>query len=70
MTLKFKVSSMVCEHCARAVTQAIHNLESTAKVTIDLETKIVEIDTQAEPASIQQAITAIGHTSEFNPFQG
>ena len=64
MTMNFKVPSMVCEGCVTTVKDAILTHEPNAKVDIDLDTKQVTVDTEASEASIQQVITAVGHTVE------
>lgn len=64
MKLELKVPSMVCNGCVDAVTKAIKTVDGNAEVKIGLETKIVEAETEASAASIEQAITAIGHTVE------
>lgn len=62
MTLELKVTSMVCEVCAKTVTNAIKNVDGQAAVIIDLSTKLVQVETQASEAAIKEAIAAAGHT--------
>lgn len=64
MTLELKVTSMVCEVCAKTVTNAIKNVDGQAAVSIDLSTKLVQVETQASEAAIKEAIAAAGHTVE------
>jgi copper chaperone len=64
MTLEMKVNSMVCEVCAKTVTNTIKNVDAEAEVTIDLSTKFVKVETQASESSIKEAIAAAGHTVE------
>ncbi len=57
----FQVSGMTCNHCVRAVTQSIHEVDPAAVVRIDLPTGRVEVDTQAAPTTIATAITEAGY---------
>ena len=60
--LSFQVPDMTCGHCAGAITKAVKALDPAAKVDIDLAQHLVRIDTQAEPAALEQAIRAEGYT--------
>ena len=62
MTMNFKVPSMVCDGCITTIKDAIITHEPEAKVEIDLDSKIVKVDTEASEESIRQVITAVGHT--------
>ncbi len=62
MTMNFKVPSMVCEGCIDTIKDAIITHEPEAKVEIDLDSKLVKVDTEASEESIRQVITAVGHT--------
>lgn len=62
MILEIKVPSMVCQSCAETITKAIQQEESHAKVEVNLDSKIVKLETQASEESIEQIITAVGHT--------
>ena len=53
---------MVCDGCVTTVENAIKTHEPQAKVEINLETKQVNVDTEASETSIRQIITAAGHT--------
>ncbi len=61
MTITLKVPSMVCDGCVSTVKDAILTHEPKAKVEIDLDSKQVNVDTDASEASIKQVITAAGH---------
>lgn len=64
MTINLKVPSMVCDGCVDTVKEAIKTHEPEAKVSINLDSKQVEVDTEASKESIVQIITAAGHTVE------
>jgi len=55
------VEDMTCKHCVGRVTKAVQDVDGTAKVDIDLPTKKVRIDSQANLDSIVQAIDAAGY---------
>jgi copper chaperone len=64
MTITLKVPSIACDGCANTITKAINNQQPTAKVSVDIVTKIVTVETDAAPSEIEQAITSVGHTIE------
>ena len=59
--VELTVRGMSCGPCARAVTQAVQGIDPAAKVEIDLATKLVAIDSDADIASIEAAIEAAGY---------
>jgi copper chaperone len=63
-TMSFKVPSIVCDGCAKTITEEILVHESDAKINVDLQTKTVSVETGASEETIKQAITAVGHTVE------
>ncbi len=63
-TMTLNVPSIVCDGCAKAITDAILTHESDAKVEVDVKAKTVQVDTGASEESIKQMITALGHTVE------
>jgi copper chaperone len=62
MALELKVPSIVCSGCVDTITKAIMDLDSSASVKSDLETKTVSVETTASEAAVKEAITKIGHT--------
>ena len=64
MALELKVPSMVCTGCVDNITKQIKNNFPNATVNIDLETKMVNVETEASKESIVQVITDAGHTVE------
>ncbi len=64
MTLELKVPSIVCAGCVDNITKQIKSNFPNATVNIDLETKMVNVDTEASKDSIVQVITSAGHTVE------
>jgi Cu+-exporting ATPase len=55
------VEDMSCKHCVGRVTKAVQEIDQEAKVDIDLPTKKVKIDSQADLDRIARAIDAAGY---------
>jgi Cu+-exporting ATPase len=55
------VEDMTCKHCVGRVTKAVQEIDGEAKVDIDLPSKKVKIDSQANLDRIVQAIDAAGY---------
>ena len=55
------VEDMSCGHCVGRVTKAVQGIDETATVTIDLPTKRVRIDSDADLERIVAAIDAVGY---------
>ena len=55
------VDGMSCGHCVGRVTKAVQGVDEAARVTIDLPTRKVSVDSKAELASIAAAIDAAGY---------
>ena len=43
--MKFRIENMTCGGCARSVTATIKDLDENATVNIDVDTKLVEVNT-------------------------
>jgi copper chaperone len=61
---ELKVSGMSCQHCVKAVTQAIQALDPQARIEIDLDAGRVQIDSRLERAALATAIDDAGYTVE------
>jgi copper chaperone len=59
--MQFNIPQMSCGHCAHAVKEAVHDVDPAAKVDVDLATKRVEVDTQADRAKIVAALAEAGY---------
>jgi copper chaperone len=55
-----KVSEMTCGGCINAVTRAVQNQDPQAKVSADLTTQIVTLQTSLSPEVASQLITDAG----------
>jgi len=58
--MKFEVQDMTCAHCVSRITQTVKDLDASATVEIDLESKQVKISSQLSPDDVQQAIAEAG----------
>ena len=60
MTLHFTVPDMDCGGCVRSITEAIHQLDKTAKVDANLESKDVAVSGKADAKTYAKAIEDAG----------
>ena len=60
MTETYRVGGMNCGGCAAAVTQAIKQIDPTAKVAVDLESGNVRIDGRLARDAVQRAVEEAG----------
>lgn len=61
MRVEFVVSDMTCNHCVKAITSAVHEIESQALVNIDLASHKVVIEQANDVDALQQAIADEGY---------
>ena len=62
---RFKITGMTCEHCVRAVTNAVRDVDPGAAVAVDLGTGRLTVENGTAPASrIAEAVAAEGYTAE------
>ena len=64
MTETYRVGGMNCGGCVAAVTQAIKQLDPTAKVAIDLESGNVRIDARVAREAVRRAVEEAGFSFE------
>ncbi len=60
--MQVQVEGMTCGHCVKAVTRAITELDSAAKVNVDLGAGRVDVESRLSPSEISAAITDAGYT--------
>ena len=61
--ISFQVNDMTCGHCVGSITKAIKDLDSGAKVQIDLASQRVEIEpARANAVELNNAIKDAGYT--------
>ncbi|ENX01208.1 MULTISPECIES: heavy-metal-associated domain-containing protein [Acinetobacter] len=58
--MKFRIENMTCGGCARSVTATIKDLDEHARVEIDVEKKLVEVETGVHQDEIVAALTEDG----------
>jgi copper chaperone len=61
MQEQFDVRGMTCNHCVRAVTDAIRIVDATARVEVDLATGRVTVGSVAPRDRLEQAIRGEGY---------
>jgi len=61
---QFIVPDMSCANCVAHITQAIHELEAAAKVSIDLASKRVEVQSESDAQAIVAALDEAGYTAQ------
>lgn len=57
----FDVQGMTCNHCAKAVTTAVRQLDPQAQVQVDLTSKKVEVQSNVAREAIAKAIADEGY---------
>jgi copper chaperone len=58
--MQFHIQDMTCGGCVRGVSAAIRSVDPAAEVKADLETRNVEVETQAPRAQLVAALTEAG----------
>lgn len=59
---EFKVEGMTCNHCVQAVTRSLTQLDSTAKVVVDLPSQTVKVESTQDPKALAAEIEEAGYT--------
>ncbi|MFM2068471.1 MAG: Periplasmic mercury ion-binding protein [Pseudomonadota bacterium] len=59
--LELKLPDMSCGHCAATVRRTVQALDAQAEVEVDLATRTVRIDADADEASVRAALTEQGY---------
>lgn len=61
MQHQFTVEGMTCGHCERAVVHAVRQVDTEAVVQVDLQTKLVQVESDAAREAIANAIREEGY---------
>jgi len=61
--IALNVPTIKCEGCAEAITNEIKTHDPNAQVNVDVENKIVNVETSATEAAVKDMITAAGHNA-------
>jgi copper chaperone len=59
--IQFNIPSMSCGHCVKAVTQAVQEVDPQANVDVNLDTKMVNVESQAGREKLAHALTEAGY---------
>jgi len=59
----YKVPKMNCDGCVRTIEGAVKSLDPSAKVSCDLKTREVSVDTRSLPKLVAEALAAVGYDS-------
>lgn len=59
--LEYTVPALSCGHCARAVTEAVHEVDPDARVEVDLTAKQVRVETRESTERVQAALSEAGY---------
>lgn len=62
MKYQMSVPDMTCKHCKMTIENALNKVEGVDKVVVDLDSKIVGIDGEADLKRIKKAIKAVGYS--------
>ncbi len=58
----FEIKDMTCGHCVSTITKAVKAEDKDAKVSVDLQSHRVEVESSSDAATIQQVISQAGYT--------
>ena len=58
---RYSVPKMTCGHCAGTIDHAVKAVDPTAKVTLDLKTRQVTVQSTAGEEQIAEAIRSAGY---------
>ena len=62
--MKFHIANMTCGGCARGITSAIKGIDPDATLNIDLQNRIVEINTTVSEEQVISTLSESGFTAE------
>ena len=62
--MEFNIPSMSCGHCVKAVTQAVQSLDAEAKVSVDLASKKVLVETSQDQPAVVAALLEAGYPTK------
>jgi copper chaperone len=59
--IQFNIQAMSCGHCVKAVTEAVKSVDPHATIDVDLATKRVLVESQAQREKLVEALTEAGY---------
>jgi len=60
--LDFDIPNISCQHCARAVTEAVKAADPQARVEVDVTTKHVQVQTSVPREAVVARLAEAGYT--------
>ena len=60
--LQYTVNDMSCQHCVKAITEAVTQSAPGARVEVDLERHLVRVEQTSNDAAVADAIREAGYT--------
>ena len=64
MARSFQVPDISCDHCKRAIESELGDLEGVDSVSVDVVTKVVEVEGSASDETITAALVEAGYTPQ------
>ena len=62
--MKLLINNMTCGGCARGVTASIKSIDENATVDVNLDSKVVTVDTNASSDKIVEALAENGFSAQ------
>lgn len=59
--MEFDIPAMTCGHCVKAVTQTVQSLDPDAKISVELATKKLTLQTTKDRQTVATALTEAGY---------
>lgn len=59
--IQFQVEGMSCGHCVGAITRAVQAIDPAARVSADVPTQAVSVDSGADKDALRRAIEDAGY---------
>ncbi len=59
--LTLSIPAISCGHCARAITETVHQLDPDAVVQVDVAARTAVIDSSADSAALRDKLAAEGY---------
>ncbi len=61
--IRLSIPDMSCGHCEKAIREAVKEVDGDARVTVDLGSRTVHIETAQPRAAVSGAIVRAGYTN-------
>lgn len=61
VTHQLRVSGISCQHCVKAITQAIQEQDGAAEVTVDIQQGLVSVHTVMEENALRAILVEEGY---------